>query len=163
MQESRPSITSLARPIRWVIIILVIALIATHLLGAFKPSFGPVEIMETYELNGIGFGARTLGVLAIVLGLIQLERILYVLERGDPFVAAVVKGLQRFAILASLGFVLVIAAPTLSALTSPGAGHVTITIQMRDFVTLAICLVFFVVAALVGEAVRIAAENKEFI
>lgn len=163
MQESRPSITSLAKPMRWVTVFLVIALIATHLLGLLKPSFGPFEIRTTQELNWIGYGSGTLGMLAIVLSLIQLERILYVLERGDPFVAAVANGLQRFAILASLGFVLVIAAPTISALTSPSAGQVTITFQLRDFVTLAICLVFFVVAALMGEAARIAAENKEFI
>lgn len=164
MQEQEWAGAALARRVRLLILALIALLVAAGTAGLLAPRTEYVQIVRTYGACKDGALLGSGGLVFVIIGLIQLERVLRTLGQGTPFDARAVRGMRRFAMLSSFGTATIVLSSTLCGLLNArNGGEIILLLKMPDLVLLSICIVFFVVTALMAEAARIADENEQII
>lgn len=149
-----------ARALRVFILGLAFALLGATALAVLRPQLGPFILLHRDGGPG-GTAIAALGTVVFALALAQMEHTLRHIERGSLFDARVVRGLRRFAAMGTSGVLIGLVGPWISS--ASGGGTIRLVINLRDVVLLAVCLIFYVIAAIVAEGARIEADNRAII
>jgi hypothetical protein len=164
MQKTEWQGAAIARRVRLLILVLIVMLFIVGGAGLMAPKTEHVQIVQRFGSCSSGSLVSTGGLVLVIAGLIQLERVLRTLGLGNPFNTRAVRGMRRFALLSSIGTSATVLSSTLCGLLNArDGGEIIFLLKMPDLVLLSICIVFFVVTALMAEAARIADENEQII
>lgn len=156
-----------AARLRWAVWIVWGCILLAYAAGRFGVSFGPVQVRShaaaTDSSSLMIVGDITIVLLSIALW--QLSRMLGALAGGDLFTARVVGSFRSFAL-----WLLVVSLLWIGAsIAVPLAGghalphHYEFQLQLRDFLTVGITLILFLVARLLERARQIDEEMREIV
>ena len=163
---AQKSIAVAARRVRWFAIIVLVLMAGAFVVARFGLDLGPgLEVARRdHGTDPRAAVAADVAILLFLVALAQLIRLLGRLGAGELFAPAVTGAFRTFAFWLLLSAAAAIAGPLLVGAAGAGeAQRIELPISVRDVMFLIAGIVMFLIARMLDEAARIAAELDEIV